>query len=530
MHQSGWVIVLISATATAQVTLPVPTHIRSGETLALACGRIYSGELDLANLQDVTISTDGDCGAATITPARLVTGWQPDRQPGVWRAPLDMVPTQIELGGQFIALAHHPNTPQTWAKGQSRLPGQLQAPMPQSDLAGATLVWRAADWLIQTRPVTRYENGTLFLASGKDDEFGLLPETEFYVEGKRWMLDSPGEWSYADGWLFVWPPDGKSPEGRTWAAPRARGINASGSRGVRITQVQIRNATLGIDGSDAKNLLVRDTAIINSGEDAFLAGGRGLRIKQLRITGSVENGIRANDDARDVEIIDSQIDGAGMLGMPRRSKGAIVFEQSVGHTILRNRITHSAYIAIRVFRDALVADNHIEYACLRLTDCGGIYTFARDRQPLRTLIERNRISHLAGRMAHAIYLDDEANGVTVLDNTMTDNPGGMQLHNAFNNVIRHNIFSDNRFEQILFNETGKFAAITRNVIAQNRFSSTIKAPTYRLWSVHGARYVHQFAQFDDNDYVALQKDFAEVAGSGLMNYSRWMQSIQMPRH
>ena len=108
--------------------------------------------------------------------------------------------------------------------------------------------------------------------------------------------------------------------------------------------------------------------------------------------------------------------------------------------------------------------------------------------------------------------------------------GGMQLHNAFNNVIRHNIFSDNRFEQILFNETGKFAAITRNVIAQNRFSSTIKAPTYRLWSVHGARYVHQFAQFDDNDYVALQKDFAEVAGSGLMNYSRWMQSIQMPRH
>ena len=57
MHQSGWIIVLFSATATAQVTLSVPTHIRSGETLALGCGRIYSGELDLANLHDVTVTT-----------------------------------------------------------------------------------------------------------------------------------------------------------------------------------------------------------------------------------------------------------------------------------------------------------------------------------------------------------------------------------------------------------------------------------------------------------------------------------------
>jgi hypothetical protein len=36
----------------------------------------------------------------------------------------------------------------------------------------------------------------LTLAPGDDEGFGLLPETEFYLEGMRWMLDSPGEWEW----------------------------------------------------------------------------------------------------------------------------------------------------------------------------------------------------------------------------------------------------------------------------------------------------------------------------------------------
>jgi parallel beta-helix repeat protein len=502
-----------------QSVLPVPIHIQNGDTVLLVCGRVYSGELDLSHKYRVSVKTEGGCGSAAITPAQPVLGWVKDtHNSSIWWAALDFQPAQIQINGEFITQAHYPNRPQDWASGRAVMPTGLRYRMPDDDLKGATLVWRAADWLIQTRHIARYENGVIFLEPAVDDAFPLLPETQFYVEGKRWMLDSPGEWVYADGKLFVWAPDGKSPEGRTWAAPRARAINASGSHEVQIQGVKIFAATLGIDGSDATDLQIADSEIRNSGEDAILAGGSGLRVQRVSIINTVQNGLRANDDARDVLIEDSQIVGAGMLGMPRRSKGALVFEQASGQRIVRNRIQDAAYIGIRVFRDALVADNVIERACLRLSDCGGIYTFARDRQPLHVRIERNTVSKLGQRMGYAIYLDDFANGVIVEGNLLENNPGGMQLHNAFANVIRHNIFRNNRYEQILMNETGEVASIQQNRIAHNRFESATAAPIFRLWSELGGVQVRRFAAFDDNVYVSTSSMFAEVAGRGMISF------------
>jgi len=513
--------------ARGQPILSTPTDIKSGDTVRLQCGRIYSGELNIEKRTRVTVKTEGDCGHATITPARLIKGWERDgKQPNLWSAAVNVKPAQLESDGRFMELAHYPNRPKTWARGSGTLPDQLRAHLPHHDLAGATLVWRAADWLIQTRPIHRYSGGTLRLAEGRDDGFPLLPETAFYVEGKRWMLDAPGEWHWEAGRLTIWPWDGTSPEGRVWASPASRGINASGSHHVRLSNLHIRGATLGIDGSDAHDLLVADVMISNSGEDALLAGGSGLRVERVQINGTGQNGIRANDDARDVMITDSRIRQAGMLGMPRRSKGAIVFEQASGQRILRNQIVDSAYIGIRVFRDAVVADNVIDRACLVLTDCGGIYTFARDRQPLNVRIERNRISNLSQRMAHAIYLDDYANGVLVSDNRMTNNPGGMQLHNSFGNIIHRNIFSRSGHEHILFNETGLTAAIHANLIVANRFISTRGVPTYRLWSEHGGKYVQRFGQFIGNRYDNTRKDFAEVAGTGMVSFRDWQKQMQ----
>lgn len=518
-------VMMLSSQASA-TPLATPTAVRDGETVFLECGRTYVGELDLSNRRKVTVTTRGDCGHAAITPARPVSGWKNHlRDPRLWSARFDAAPVQFEIAGQFLKRAHHPNHPDQWLKGQKLSVRQLKANLPESAMAGATLVWRAADWLIQTRMITQYDDQILQLEPGDDEGFGLLSETEFYVEGKPWMLDSPGEWIYADGWLHVWPPDGKSPEGRAWVTQRARAINASGSQDVSIHRLKIFAATLGIDGSDSRNLAISDVDIINSGEEAILIGGSGARLRGIRISGTVQNGIRANDDARDVLIADSQIEGAGMLGMPRRSKGAIVFEAAQGHTLQRNHITNTAYIGIRVFRRAIVTDNLIDRACLRLGDCGGIYTFARDRQSLDTLIESNKVMHLQGRMSHAIYLDDFANGVTVRGNQLRHNPSGMQLHNGFENLITQNIFSENLHEHILFNETAPFASIQRNRITENQFISRNKIPSFRLWSHHGDKNVRHFAEFENNTYVSSPSGFAEVEGHGLLNYQAWQALV-----
>ena len=527
-----WMLALLMSNAAIAATpLPVPTAISDGDTVFLDCGRVYVGELNLSNRRGVTVTTRGECGNAAITPAQPVTAWKKNpRHPGWWSARLETAPLQFEIDGRFISLAHHPNTPGQWLRGEKISSLRLKTELPDHPLAGATLVWRAADWLIQSRTIAAYENRVIQLVAGDDEGFGLPAQTEFYVEGKTWMLDSPGEWVYADGWLHVWPPDGKSPEGRAWATGRARAINASGSQDVSIHHLTLFAATLGIDGSDSRHLRVTDTRIINSSEEAVLIGGHSAELRRLRIQGTVQHGVRANDDAREVLITDTHITGAGMLGMPRRSKGAIVFEAASGHKILQNHITESAYIGIRVFRDATVTDNVIDRACLRLSDCGGIYTFARDRQALNTVIERNQITRLHGRTSYAIYLDDFSNGVIVRSNQLTDNPGGMQLHNGFDNLITKNIFSNSRHEHILLNETTGFSSISRNRIIGNHFNSLNGVPSFRLWSHQGSKNVRQFGQFDSNTYRSAASHFAEVEGQGMLTFQKWQASIAPDPH
>lgn len=518
-------IIHISVFARAQSVLAVPSGVHDNQTVWLQCGQIYSGELKLIEARDVTIQTAGSCGKATLTPAVPVEGWQRDPyQPQIWNAPLASEPLQVRLDDEFITLAHYPNTIAAWLKGQRKSPRHLRAHLPNEDLGGATIVWRAADWLIQSRLITRYASGVLTLAEGDDDGFGLLPETSFYLEGKRWMLDSPGEWAWHNGVLSIWPRDGKTPQGRLWASTGARAIDARGSQRVTIIGVRVVGAKIGIDGSGSRDLAVRDTDIINSAEDALLLGSD-ARVSGIVVNGSQQHGVRADDDAHTISISDSRFTGVGMLGMPRRSKGVLVFESARDLVIERNQISDAAYLGIRVFRDAHVTNNIIKRACLRLADCGGIYTFARDRKKLNTVIDGNRIIDLAGRSTYGIYLDDFANGVLVQNNHIENSGGGIELHNGFDNHIVANRFIGNRHEHMLFNETAPFASISSNRIYGNQFSGSPQVPVYRLWSRHGSTTVRRFAEFSGNQYHNPPQPFAEVEGLGMLDFATWRVQI-----
>ena len=168
-----------------QPALPLPADVHDGDTVELECGRTYAGTLDLERRRNVTVKTIGDCGPAVITPAQPVDGWRRDpREPDTWITDMPYAPALLELDGRYLPLAHHPNDASRWLKGLRISPERLRTSLPSTDLAGANLVWRAADWLIQERHIVRYSDGGLVLASGDDEGFGLLPQTEFYVEGR----------------------------------------------------------------------------------------------------------------------------------------------------------------------------------------------------------------------------------------------------------------------------------------------------------------------------------------------------------
>ncbi len=505
--------------------LPVPTSIVNGAIIQLKCGRTYHGTLNLAGKSNVTVKTAGSCGRAIISPGKPISGWKLHRD-NVYSAPVEFAPVQVSVNEKPLALAHYPNQPQTWAKAKRNGTDSLRHTLPNDDLAGALLVFRANEWLIETRPVKDYVDGTIVLASKVPDAFDLNPENEFYVEGKLWMLDSPGEWAVSKGRLYVWAPDGKSPEGRVWAAPKESGINANDSINVTIDDVKIFSAANGIEGTGSTNLRIVNSEILNSSEDGMFVGGTGLVIDNARVTNSVKNGIYGYYGSTGSVITNSTIASTGMIGMPKRSKGGIVFEEGSGQRIENNKVVNSSYIGIRVHKNAIVRNNFIDGACLILTDCGGIYTFARDKLPSNVLIEGNTIKNLAQRYAFAVYLDDYANGVTVTGNTITNNPSGVMMHNGFNNLVTKNVFSSSGYEHILFNETSSTASIHLNHIVDNIFISTRGEMTYRLWSGLDNLSVKNFGRFNRNTYTGGTGAFAEINGIGTLSYAKWKAKMK----
>lgn len=524
-------VVSLSATAVevlaVQPVLPLPVSIPNTSTVLLQCGRVYSGELNLEGKSQVVVRTEGDCGAATITRAVSVLGWRREAgtQP-IWSAAIAFQPAQIEVGGRFMELAHTPKSPDIWMTAISHHKNQLTISLPNHDVIGASLVWQANDWLILVDPIASYAWNVITIAKDESAEFNFPRLTQFYLEGKCWMLDTPGEWCVEHGRLYVWAHDSGSPEARTSAAPHGRAINANNTNSIYIENIKIKHASIGIEAINSHQLLIKTTQFEKIGEEAIIAGGKNLYLEQLHIDQTGLNGIRFTDDARQITVLNSTIKGAGMLGMPRRSKGAIVLEQAEQAQISGNTIENAAYIGIRLFRDSVVENNTINRACLRLTDCAGIYTFARDGQPLNSKILNNVVRHTRGKLTFGIYLDDQANHVQVLKNKIAYNSGGMQLHNAYNNLVQENIFYENKNQQILFNETSAYPLMHDNHIIQNSFYAIKNVPVYRLWSAVGDTSLENFGRYKDNVYRGVHNEFAECAGSGMIDSKKWKKRMQ----
>jgi len=406
--------------------LPMPTNIASGATVNLQCGTTYQGTLELNGKTNVTVNTAGTCGKASISPGRAITGWVKGTG-NIYSAPISFAPVQVAVGGTYVSAAHWPNQP--WATSTSG--------MPSTDLTGATLVFLSNQSVIQTQVLTSNSVSTA---------------KPFYVEGKLWMLDSPGEWAVQNGRLYVWAADGQSPEGKVWASANANGVNADNSSGITIDGVKIFSATDGVSANGSINLKVLNTDINNSYRDGIWASGsKGLQVNASNVSNTRRNGI----------------DGWYSVN------GAVIMFGDGGSNRIDNvRVTNSSYHGISVLhnRNTNVLNSVVDVACVRLTDCAGIYTGARDQLPLTLLIENNTVTNVKGTEGIGIYLDDFANGVTLNRNKVSNNTRGIVLHNAFNNVITNNTIASNAITHLGFGQdTGN---IRNNKVTNNTFNST----------------------------------------------------------
>jgi parallel beta-helix repeat protein len=510
---------------TSQPFLPLPSTIADGSTIELQCGRVYQGTLNLRSKSNVTVKTVGTCGKAVITPGQPIGGWTPYKG-NVYSAPIAYDAAQVMVDAQPVAMAHWPSRSQTWAKASATTSTTLTFAMPNADLVGATLLFRPYEWTIDARKITGYTNNVMTLASTGNQSFDgrtLSGTPDFYVEGKLWMLDEPAEWAVSGGRLYVWTPDGASPNGRTWASPNNDAIDASNSKGVAIDGIHIFGAANGINALGATNLKVMNSDIDNSSENGIVnSGGSGLAVDTINVRNARHDGISIKWGGGAESIRNSKFDAFGTFGMPTNVHAAINLVFSVGSSVLDNTVSNSAYIGIRAFRSATVARNTVDSACLILSDCGGIYLSAPDGLPLNTRIDTNTIRNVgkAYRLAWGIQMDNKANNVTVIGNTFSGNRNGIMMYNGFANAITGNAFSDSVQTHIQIVEAGSTAIVRNNVVTGNKFNTSGSTEMYRVSSDVGVSSIPQFAAYDRNDYTSSSTTFANYA-AGLVSFPQW---------
>jgi len=469
-------------------TLAAVANVRlaAGDGVYLRCGQVWRQSLSLSwwQLQSgATIAGYGDCttAKAVISGADdFSNGWT--KSGNVWsRAVPAGTPkiARVFVDGNAARTAQWPNGGDS-AHGFAlvrpvtapttvgiRLTETDAAAVQGQELIGASAMVRSLPWSIEKVAIGAYDQpaGVMYLSAAA--QAAIRAGDGFVLQDKLWMLDAPGEFYHdtVNNRLYVYPTD-------TGAQANLNGHSVEGSvRDVPLTlreQANLVLSNLGLQKGRVAGLSATDTPSISIDRiDASGNAGTGIALYQWQtlaatvagpsvtnstIDNNVTYGINASYVSK-VQIVANSVTRTGTVATAAGSSSAIA--AGPGAKVDANVVNGSGYHGI-VFSGTAgtqITRNTVSNYCLRLTDCGAIYSWNGPKGAINTvnqssLVEGNQIGasspNLEGTAGGGhdtiagVYLDDYSRGVTVRGNVVTGAPNGVFVHNGSNIVVDAN--------------------------------------------------------------------------------------------
>lgn len=456
-----------------------------GDALLLRCGSVWRSTLELTTTQapngGVVIGGYGDC-SATRRPIIRASDWVSnvgwtlagDPKGPIHTRPWTTGAQRLFLNGIPLTPARYPNfggigaefalvasVSLADARTAFTVSAADRAVFADKDMVGATIYLKNSQWETTPATVTAYDPATGKLTMNRSMGFTIQPGSGYILEGKRWMLDAPGEWHHdaAAGQLALWTPTGASPATLTGleASWRSFGILLKWMPDVRVELVQLEQQEVdSLELTETPNVAVRDVVVRHARELGISAlTAPGASIVDSIVEGAGDTGIvtRESDNA---QVLRNHVRDTGGFGRAGPTDSAIaVFGQ--GSRVEGNLIERSAHHGIRFANRAgtVVRGNTVVRICQRFADCAGIYTYTGGSALLMPTsfvaagtVEDNVVvsarSNTEGcgyscvNMAHGIYLDELTAGVTVSGNTVSEVEIGIGILNASHNRVRGN--------------------------------------------------------------------------------------------
>lgn len=460
----------------------LPTvRLVSGQGVYLKCGQTWREPLNLTSVQLADGATVAGYGTTCASGKAVVSGaddfsggWV--KAGNVWSRNVPLATPQISrlfINGQSARTARWPNANaanQGWALIDAaaaatntavKTSATDLASLKGKDLLGAMLNVRSVAWVIEGRSVSAFDQTAGVIGLSSPTQYPLDANEGYTLEGKLWMLDAPGEFVHdsANGKLYVYPADSASQANLNAAlveaSVRDTPIALAQRSGVRVANLAARMGRVdGISLIDMPAAMVENVESSGNGRAGIILVQDTTKASPTVRASLFDNNWMLGIDAKFAGaalISGNTVTATGTIAANGWSQGAI--RAGAGAKVQDNNLDGSAYHGIHFSGTGggIVSGNTVANYCLRLADCGGIYTWngakASGISQIST-VEANQVLAASANTAGAagfgievvagIFLDDFASGVTVRNNLIYGMPLGIDVHNGSNNTIESN--------------------------------------------------------------------------------------------
>ena len=566
--------------------------LQPGDTVLLAGGQTWYEPLviDDSGTAELPIRvgriTSGSA-RPRIVPTVALPAWTPVAGlVGVYVTTVNGTVTQLASGGGLVEVARYPvrasSTDPVFAPSTSvRVIGTgitedtagigidgLPVGITAAELVGTSVALRDSSFTIRQFAIgSATVSGTAatvdFAVAGG---YGARAGAGYYLMNRLWMLRHGRGWVQDGNRLYVRLSGDVAPpvDGSLRATMGgAIGVDARNTAHVRIEQLDVADAWVGVAMSSAEHLTLAGLSISRSADRGIAARTtRNSTIDGVTVSRTAHTGIEGSGSTGLV-VANSIVQDAGTLGTPQPgdSGKGIICSNCNALSIHDNIVRRTAYSGIlssppsptvAAATDSVVEHNLIEDTCQVLDDCGAFYTTgrydgSRNLTYNPTFFRNNLIirgtgnadGRVGGGAAQGIYYDDMANGGGASGNIVYDVDSAIQLHAGFNTFFRNNVLVAPRARGLWMQENDfgdprpcpDFRnCMHDNVVENNWFIPSRPTPSILLNSAFDG--TEDFGKFRGNHYLteltSLLSIVAQTGGSFAFAAPSWGSADGFP--
>ncbi|MFD0766878.1 right-handed parallel beta-helix repeat-containing protein [Mucilaginibacter lutimaris] len=449
-----------------------------------------------------------------------ISSWKEVKN-GIYVSESESTGTNLIINSQQQQIGRYPNTGYLTIQSTS---GNNQIYGPQLPVStyhsGAEVVIRKTRWIIDRSPIISQTSNSLTFEGNKNiakKGYG------YFIQNDIKTLDRPGEWFYDKTKKAMYVYFGK-------IKPSSVSVTTSAFKHVvdiqKFNYLSFENISFTGAGQCAFNIVqskgisIKNCNINNSGSEAVLASySPYLMIESCTISNSLSGGLNLDAGCTNAVIHKNKILNTGLFaGMGKSGTGTYEAITSFGdNTVIeKNRIDSVGYNGIYFGGNSAIAkNNYISFFCLTKDDGAGIY-LGDWSKTFNKKVEGNIILHGIGNgkgtdhekslQAEGIYIDDNTESVSILDNTVSlCSNNGIKLHNAKDiDVYNNTVFNNGiqlRLEQDHYLASSKY--IRNNNIKRNTFfSASIQQAAAKFTTNQND--IKSFGKIDSNIYCAAR--------------------------